>query len=115
MNEKTSLVGDWSFMATIRAVPSTKLFSPIETPIVSPDTKTLRGGGFDLASVSDALRKLPIFVDEESLPFVLYISDQANRSTWHPQRLLQSVGNFTYKFHFKWCKTLESMSGKKTV
>jgi len=113
MRKKTSLVGDWSFMAAISAVPSTKPFSPMETPIVSGVTKELRGGGFDLASVSDALRELPVFVDEESLPFVLYISDQANQSAWRrPQRLFQSGGGFTYKFHFKWCKTLESMSGK---
>ena len=85
-------------MGKIGARPSTKPFEPVGG--LHPTTAKLRQGEpISLGSVPKEWKGLPIFLDEQSLPFVFYISDQG----------FFRFGN-GYKFHFRWCSTLEDMS-----
>lgn len=96
MPDVETIIGKWSFMETIGARPSTKPFEPIPIPLLSKTTDILRQGDtISLTDVPEEWKRLPIFLDEHSLPFVFYISDQS----W----------DYKYKFHFKWCRTLENM------
>lgn len=99
MNSVKEIVGDWSFMRKIGATRSDKLFVPVPISFLPAVTEKLRdGGSIPLDEVPEEWKRLPIFLDEQSLPFVLYISDQS----W-----FWGAGN--YKFHFKWCQTLAMM------
>lgn len=98
------IVGDWSFMEKIGAKPSNKPFEPVAT--LPKTTAILRQGGtITLDEVPEEWKHLKIFLDEQALPFVLYISDQ-NR--FHP------VGS-VYKFHFKWCGALARMKAQGRI
>ena len=95
------IIGDWSFMKKIGAKPSNKPFEPVA---ILPKTTGIlrRGESIALDKVPEEWKQWPIFLDEQSLPFVFYISDQ----NWFYQ-----IGR-GYKFHFRWCHTLEDMQGK---
>ncbi len=98
------LIGDWSFIDKIGARPSSKHFEPIA--ILPKTTATLRQGGtIALTDVPEEWKQLSPFLDEQSLPFVFYISDQ---------KWLYRLGP-GYKFHFKWCSTLEGKQRDGTI
>lgn len=98
MTEPERIAGDWGFMKKIGATPSTKPFEPI--PIRHGITGPLkRGESFVLQDVPEQWKHGQIFLDDQSLPFVLYISDQ--------DRVYQALVG--YRFHFKWCSHLAKM------
>ncbi len=101
MPSVTELIGDWSFIRRIGAEPSTRPFEPVPIPPTLSETtkKLIRGETVSLDEVRKEWEDRPLFLDERSLPFVFYISDQH----WYYR---SSKG---YKFHFKWCSTLEHM------
>ena len=87
-------------MRAIDAHPSTKPFEVVVR--LHPTIAKLRKGEtISLDSVPEEWKHLPVFLDEQSLPFVFYISDQG----------FFRFGN-EYKFHFRWCSTLRNMSSK---
>ncbi len=103
MADIKEIVGDWSFMNEIGAKPSNKPFAPIPLELVSETTRNLRGGvPIRLSEFPEEWKDAPIFLDEQSLPFVFYISDQNWLWRWNTSS--------EYKFHFRWCKTLERMN-----
>ena len=98
-------IGDWTFIEKIGAKDSPKPFEPIA--ILSNTNAALRRGeAISLAAVPKEWKELPIFLDEQSLPFVFYISDQS----W----FLRYWGR-EYKFHFKWCSTLKGMKKNNKI
>lgn len=107
MTEREDLIGDWSFMKKIDAKPSNKKFEPVPILVCSKATINLRSGkSISLMDAPEEWVDLPIFLDEQSLPFVFYISDQPRFiSRFIP--LYREATN--YKFHFRWCFTLEMM------
>ena len=91
-------------MGKIGARPSTKPFIKVVDELDSTSEKLRQGEAISLDSVPEEWKHLPIFLDEQSLPFVFYISDQ-------------SYFRFSrgYKFHFMWCSTLKDMSNKGRI
>ncbi len=59
----------------------------------------------EVKKIKEICNSFDPFIDEVGKPFVLYIY---NRSVW---------GGFAkeYKFHFKWCRTLEQMEGQGNI
>ena len=106
-------IGDWTFIGNIGARRSEKPFEPIA--ILSNTNAALRRGeAISLAAVPKEWKELPIFLDEQSLPFVFYISDQFFvRRYW--RALSRQYRRREYKFHFKWCRTLEEMKNRTGV
>ena len=90
-------------MRAIDARPSTKPFEVVDE-LDRTTEKLRRGEAISLDSVPEEWKGLPIFLDEQSLPFVFYISDQG----------FFRFGN-EYKFHFRWCSTLKIMSKKGRI
>ena len=89
-------------MKKIGASPSDKLFAPVPIPRLPKIIKKLiQGEAISLDEIPEEWKNGELFLDDRSLPFVLYISDQ---------KLFWTTSN--YKFHFKWCKTLASMEGQ---
>ena len=90
-------------MRAIDAHPSTKPFEVV-VRLHKSTGKIRQGKKITLDDVPEEWKHLSVFLDEQSLPFVLYISDQ---------------GYFQfgsgYKFHFRWCSTLEDMSKRKRI
>ncbi len=104
MTEVEKIIGDWSFMTKIGAKPSTKTFEPVS--IASKITGKLRQGEtITLADIPEEWTRLPVFLDDQSLPFVLYISDQ-----YWSYRITKG-----YKFHFKWCAALQEMKERGKI
>ena len=104
--ENDNNMGGWpSILGRIDAKPSIKPL--IQVPIVSLNKtteKVRQGRGIKIEEVPEEWKDQPIFLDEQSLPFVLYISDQ---------RWFNSFGR-GYKYHFKWCSTLAEKKKNKT-
>ena len=102
------IIGDWSFMKKIDATPSNARFTPKPIIVVSEITERMRGG--ELISKDEFPAHLKdgrqVFLDEQSLPFVFYISDQG----WYLKR--RFIG---YKFHFRWCSTLGAMDSQGRI
>lgn len=106
------IIGDWSFMGKIGAKPSNRPFKPVA--LLPKTTETLRQGGtITLDEVPEEWKHLKIFLDEQSLPFVFYISDQ-NWLTRVGIRYKPRVDS-VYKFHFKWCQALVNMKAKGRI
>ena len=102
MKNSKSIIGDWSFMGKIGAKPSDKPFAPVPAIKTSEATKKLIDGkAISIDEIPDDWKTGEVFLDERSLPFVLYISDQTIAHLFGFRR--------RYKFHFKWCRTLASM------
>jgi hypothetical protein len=72
----------------------------------------VKGEGIDGTKVKE-LRKTWIsdrpLIDADGNPFVLFIYDQAGQN-YRPRRRHHNHGSREYKYHFTWCKTLESMT-----
>ena len=90
-------------MAKIGATPSTKPFTTSPVVVISETTEKLRAGEkISLEDIPEEYKNVSIFLDEQSRPFVFYISDQQWYSKWRSE----------YKFHFKWCHTLANMKSQ---
>lgn len=87
MLDMTKIIGDWSFLEKIHA-PDCK-----ERIFDDSVTQKLRNGEMVSGDeISERWEDAPLFLDEGSFPFVLYIRDLYNA-----------------KFHFRWCATLKRM------
>ena len=107
------ILGDWRFMKKIDAVPSDAPFVPKPIDYVSEVTEWLRSG--KLISKDDFpahLKGGQVFLDEQSLPFVFYISDQNHFVYNWTRRIFDRHG---YKFHFRWCSTLQAQDNRGRI
>lgn len=106
-----NLAGNWSSVLNkIGAKPSTKELAPVA--LISKSTLSMRKQKtITLKDAPREWRDFQVFLDEQSFPFVLYISDQKFKFISN-QKFKFFFSFKEYKFHFKWCKTLEEMSNK---
>ena len=112
MPNQKEIIGDWSFMKKIDAMPSDAPFAPKPIDFVSAFTERLRKGeSIPSNQFPKHFKDGQVFLDEQSLPFVLYISDQ-NRFSYWTRGLIE---RYNYKFHFRWCQTLKQMDNQGRI
>ena len=113
------IIGDWSFMKKIDAVPSDSPFAPKPIDFISAFTERLREGeSIPSNEFPKYFKDGHVFLDEQSLPFVLYISDQNRlppRFPYWPRGWIKPHKRHEYKFHFRWCQTLKQMDNQGKI